>query len=58
MKILNYGGVPIHLWANLENVEDQALQQLGNISRLPWWRSFTRSSKCYASKGNNGNKSD
>ncbi|MHB1630647.1 MAG: RtcB family protein [Acidithiobacillus sp.] len=35
MEILNYGGVPIHLWANLENVEDQALQQLGNISRLP-----------------------
>ncbi len=35
MEILNYGGKPIHLWANPETVEAQALQQLGNISRLP-----------------------
>ncbi|MGC9237822.1 MAG: RtcB family protein [Thiomonas sp.] len=35
MEILNYGGVPIHLWANVESVEAQALQQLGHISRLP-----------------------
>lgn len=35
MEILNYGGVPIHLWADASAVEPQALQQLGNISRLP-----------------------
>ena len=35
MEILNYGGVPIHLWTNAESVEAQALQQLGAISRLP-----------------------
>ncbi|MDA8378516.1 MAG: RtcB family protein [Planctomycetia bacterium] len=35
MEILNYGGVPIHLWADAGTVEPQALQQLGNISRLP-----------------------
>ncbi len=35
MEILNHGGVPIHLWADVGAVEPQALQQLGNISRLP-----------------------
>lgn len=35
MEIMNHGGVPIHLWADVSSVEPQALQQLGNISRLP-----------------------
>lgn len=35
MEILNYGGVPIHLWADSATVEPKALQQLSNISRLP-----------------------
>ena len=35
MEILNYGGVPIHLWADASAVETQALQQLSNISNLP-----------------------
>lgn len=35
MEILNLGGRPIHLWAPSAGVEPQAMQQLGNISRLP-----------------------
>ncbi len=35
MQILEMGGTPIHLWADVTGVEPDALQQLGNISRLP-----------------------
>ncbi|WP_414039416.1 RtcB family protein [Acidithiobacillus sp. M4-SHS-6] len=35
MEIIERGGVPVYLWADLGQVESQAMQQLGNISRLP-----------------------
>ncbi|MFC5187409.1 RtcB family protein [Actinomadura harenae] len=33
---LKGGRVPIRMWADPSTVEDQALQQLENVSRLPW----------------------
>lgn len=35
MEILDMGGRPVHIWANPADVEPDALQQLGRISRLP-----------------------
>lgn len=34
--VLDGGGIPIRMWADPATVESQALDQLRNVSRLPW----------------------
>lgn len=36
MKVNNLGGKPVYIWTDVEGIEEEAYQQLGNISKLPW----------------------
>jgi tRNA-splicing ligase RtcB len=36
MEVIIENGIPIKIWSKVESVEPQALQQLRNVSRLPY----------------------